>query len=207
MINLGKTSTGYNGQSSHVIDVPVAPQGKWGETVNWRLLEGKIPNDELVTAVFGLLIVESGVVLVTTTRGYLELLGGHREAGETIEQTLDRESYEEGGVKVIERIPFGYREVSNECEIVNKATGKPYPSIGFIPLFVGTGEADLSAPLPEDVVARTIVPFDQLKNLNAEMMPDFAILQIGLRHAVRLDSLNATQKKAISYHLVVGPTF
>ena len=106
MINLGKTSTGYNGQSSHVIDVPVVPQGKWGETVNWRLLEGKIPNDELVTAVFGLLIVESGVVLVTTTRGYLELLGGHREAGETIEQTLDRESYEEGGVKVIERIPI-----------------------------------------------------------------------------------------------------
>jgi 8-oxo-dGTP pyrophosphatase MutT (NUDIX family) len=202
MIGMSKKSTENNNSQLHpTVDDLSMPQGKWGQTANWKFIEGVTPNDELVTAVFGLSIVESGIVLVTTTRGYLELLGGHREDGETIEQTLDRESHEEGGVIVKERISFGYREVTNQSEIVNKATGKPYPRIGFIPLFVGAGQVDLGAPLPEDVVARTIVPFEELKNLNMETMPDLAILQIALRHAVKLNSLSTAQKQAIAGHL------
>ncbi len=172
-------------------------QGNWGTTVSWTFFEGSVPNTDLVTAVFGLSIVEQGVALVTTIRGYLEMLGGHRERGETVEQTLIRECYEEGGVVLAENLHFGYREVLNTSDIINKSTGKPYPRLGFVPFFVSVGTLDPEAPLPEDVIARTIIPFDELSSLNSDRMPDWAILRLGLKHALQLQTLAESHRKAI----------
>jgi 8-oxo-dGTP pyrophosphatase MutT (NUDIX family) len=172
-------------------------QGNWGATVSWTFFEGSAPQTELVTAVFGLSIVEKGVALVTTIRGYLEMLGGHLEIGESVEQTLIRESYEEGGVVVAENLQFGYREVLNTTEIINKSTGEPYPRLGFVPFFVNVGSLDPQAPLPEDVLARTIIPFDKLSAINSDTMPDWEILILGLKYALQLRTLDDTQREAI----------
>lgn len=176
-------------------------QGTWGETVSWTFFEGTVPHTDLATAVFGISIVEQGVALVTTIRGYLEMLGGHREVGETIEQTLLRESYEEGGVVLGENLHFGYREVLNTCDIINKSTGEPYPRLGFVPFFVSVGTLDKQAPLPEDVVARTVIPLDALASLNSDNMPDWPILRLGLKHALQLQTLSDAHRRAIQDYL------
>lgn len=174
-------------------------QGSWGSTVSWTFFEGHVPHTDLVTAVFGLSIVEQGAALVTTIRGYLEMLGGHRELGETVEQTLIRESYEEGGVVVAENLQFGYREVLNTVDIINKSTGEPYPRLGFVPFFVNVGTLVPQAPVPEDVLTRKVIPFDKLSALNDDNMPDWEIMRLGLKHALQLQTLDDSQREAIRH--------
>lgn len=76
--------------------------GIWGDKISWELYPANdlkdVPALELCTAVFCLAITEDEkILLMRAARGW-SILGGHIEEGESIPDTLMRESLEEGGL-------------------------------------------------------------------------------------------------------------
>ncbi len=126
------------------------------------------------------------------------MLGGHREHNESIESTLQREIREEGGVRLLKFQQFGYREVCNQIEVINKASGQPYPVIGYVSLFVGFGEIERDALLADDVVRREIVPINDLLHFDFSDMPDRRLFEIGLKHLVNLIGSASPEMQVLS---------
>jgi len=72
--------------------------GSWSDDIAWEFyIADETPPRELCTAVFCVAIHNDDTIVLTKTRRGWELLGGHLEGDETIEQGLFRESHEEGG--------------------------------------------------------------------------------------------------------------
>ncbi len=174
------------------------PRGIWSNGARWSFYEGPVPTEDLVTAVFCLTLTPNGIVFIKTERGYWEMLGGHREHNESIESTLQREIREEGGVRLLKFQQFGYREVCNQIEVINKASGQPYPVIGYVSFFVGFGEIERDALLADDVVRREIVPINDLLHFDLSDMPDRRLFEIGLKHLVNLIGSASPEMQVLS---------
>lgn len=88
-------------------------EGEWGDTPWEFYLSPKSPPRELCTAVACLAIQASSdsIVLTRNRRGW-EMLGGHIEEGESIEDAVIREAKEEGGFSPDSCTQFGYRKVT-----------------------------------------------------------------------------------------------
>jgi 8-oxo-dGTP pyrophosphatase MutT (NUDIX family) len=91
----------------------------------------------------GILKPDGDVVLSRTHRGW-DCLGGHIEDGETVEETMQREALEEGGLRVERFRLLGFRKVTNSKVIVAKQTGKPYPLVSYVPWFVAVSSLPLA---------------------------------------------------------------
>lgn len=87
-------------------------------------------------------ILNGKIVLSRTHRGW-DCLGGHIEDGESVEETMQREALEEGGLRVERFRLLGFRKVTNSKVIIAKQTGKPYPLISFMPWFVAVSSLPL----------------------------------------------------------------
>src|SRR5437868_12939512 len=75
-------------------------EGQWDNNISWEFyLSDGLPDSQLCSAVYCLAINETNpekIVLARNRRGW-EMLGGHLDPGETIEEALVREAIEEGG--------------------------------------------------------------------------------------------------------------
>lgn len=120
--------------------------GNWSDDVSWELyVATKMPPRELCTAVFCLAICNDNTIVLTKTGRGWELLGGHLEEGETLEQGLMRETHEEGGYTPEVYELFGYRKII-ASKPVPARNGKTYPyPVSYIPHFI----ARSSLPLDE----------------------------------------------------------
>lgn len=162
--------------------------GKWDDGVNWKFYQSKIiPERRLCTAVFCVLFskLENGIILTRTkNRGHWELLGGHIEENESIEQALYREAMEEGGVKKIDNLYlFGLREMNLSKIIKSKSTGLIYPLKSYIPHYIGFTNLSLSKPSGEDVLKSKLFKFDEIcEKLTKEKMPSIDILKQGMAY-------------------------
>jgi 8-oxo-dGTP pyrophosphatase MutT (NUDIX family) len=111
---------------------PVAV-GKWGDTVTWEIHQSdELPPTELCTAIACVALTGANldeVVLTRNKRGW-EVLAGHIENGETLEQALEREALEEGGFRIARSIPFGYRKITatKRAEPGTRQASYPYPT-------------------------------------------------------------------------------
>jgi 8-oxo-dGTP pyrophosphatase MutT (NUDIX family) len=78
--------------------------GTWNNEVTWEFFLGnEMPTEiELCTAVFCIVKNTNGDFYLTKSRRGWEIAGGHIEKGEKVEQALEREVYEELGVKIKE---------------------------------------------------------------------------------------------------------
>lgn len=116
--------------------------GQWDENQSWQLIQSdKLPDVTLCTAVYCLAVLPGTkqVVLTRNHRGW-EMLGGHIEPGETIEQALLRECLEEGGFTPEHYQLFGYRKITAKQLVAHNQKADsfyPFPH-GYIPHFIAT---------------------------------------------------------------------
>ncbi len=132
-----------------------SPRANGGDNVSWEFyLSNEMPDQELCTAVFCLAVLTKNperVVLARNKRGW-EMLGGHLEPGEDLEQAAHREALEEGGFYVSRLRPFGYRKVIACAPIVNDHHGGYYPPVGYIPHYIATTNRELVSPSGKEIL-------------------------------------------------------
>lgn len=103
----------------------------WGGHIvnlSWHPYKELVPND-IVTSVHGYCFYEGKIVLVHVEGRGFNIPGGHIEAGETPEETLHREAYEEAYVTG-ELIYIGAIRVDHSENEKFTENGK-YPRIGY----------------------------------------------------------------------------
>lgn len=155
--------------------------GTWDANTSWEFyLASNAPPAELCTAVFCLALHNDKVVLTRTRRGW-EMLGGHIEPSETLEQALFREAHEEGGYTPESYRLFGYRKITTQRPIV--ARGKEYPfPVSYIPHFIAASSLPLDATHGEEgeALERGVFAPSDLIHLN---MNEIMIVKAGLSFA------------------------
>jgi len=106
-------------------------EGAWDSNQSWALYQDtKMPDVKLCTAVYCLAILPDTkqVVLTRNNRGW-EMLGGHIEPGETIEEAMVRECIEEGGFTPETYALFGYRKITAKTPVPHNQKQKYLLSI------------------------------------------------------------------------------
>jgi 8-oxo-dGTP pyrophosphatase MutT (NUDIX family) len=82
-------------------------------TVRW-MPQSFVPPRELTTQVYGICFTEHRrIVLVTAGDGRWNLPGGHPEEGETLEEALEREVWEEACARVVRSQYIGCQQVED----------------------------------------------------------------------------------------------
>ena len=146
-------------------DNPVA-SGAWGDDYNWELYESSLtPSAEFVTAVACVALAGDGVVLTRNYRGW-EVLAGHIEPGESMEDALRRESYEEGGYEISTFRPIGYRKVTALKPPIpgSRESKYPYPT-SYIAYFLGKTESRIEEPLGSEIIESRTFTIDEINRL------------------------------------------
>lgn len=143
-------------------------EGQWGDNVSWEFyLSDEVPDQQLCTAVFCLAVVTKNperIVLARNQRGW-EMLGGHLEPGESLEQATRREALEEGGFYISRFRPFGYRKVIAQTPIVNDHHEGYYPQVGYIPHYIATTSQELISPSGEEILDARVFNTESLPEL------------------------------------------
>lgn len=156
-------------------------EGSWDTITSWEFfLDTTKPPTKLCTAVMCIAFTPDHmqVALTRNQRGW-DFVGGHIEKDEDLEDTLVRESEEEGGFLPIGHQLFGHHKLtSTEPVPHNQRDGfYPYPH-AFIPFFVATVEGPLAAPTGEEIFESRLVTLDELPDYLSEH-------KITLIHAAR----------------------
>ena len=158
-----------------------ATSGSWGRGSSWRFVDGVHElSDQLVSAVFSLALAEDALIFTRNQRARWELLGGHIEPGESIEQALCREALEEGGVNLDYWSRFGHIEVQNDGSAINPSTQAPYAPLGYVLFFVGISARPLMPPTGIEVTGVSRVPLAQLQQLAELQGANLEIIHRGL---------------------------
>lgn len=164
-------------------------EGRWGDHTTWEFrLADSVPNRKLCTAVGCVAItnLEANEVVLQLNKGRKqhELLCGHVDEGEEIEETLARESMEEGGFFVAKQQIFGYRKITNAPEA--KPQRQAYPPVAYMPYMYAFTDRPLQEPTGDDVVRRDVFSVSEMEKLVAKRTMDevdFAIIREGLAAA------------------------
>ena len=140
--------------------------GRWS-SASWGLvISDLIPDQDKVTAVFGIPLHPDGLVMTKNHRGW-ELPGGHRESGETLKETLAREILEEAGIVEFKESenPIGYLEITDDAPKINKATGVEYPNPSYIIFYAVWTDKPLADHEGGETIDCGIFPFDKLPEM------------------------------------------
>ena len=151
--------------------------GNWGENVAWELYEtDTLPQKELCTAVMCVAIsVDGKIVLTRTPRGW-GMLGGHIEEGESPEDTLHREAYEEGGFIIDQCKLFAIRKITAKTRAPHPQPGKEYPfPTSYMTYYWATTKQPLVPPTGDEVLESARFGIDEVVALD---IPDQTEIEI-----------------------------
>lgn len=154
-------------------------EGRWNDNVRWEFYRSAyLPPRNLCAAVFVLAVVRGTpikIVLTKTSRGW-EMLGGHVDEGESIEDALVREAQEEGGFLPNQYKLFGYRKIIPQQPVPNRSGGYyPFP-VSYIPHYVATTTLPITSPTGQEVEESALFTIAELQQTN---MPSKDIAMIG----------------------------
>jgi 8-oxo-dGTP pyrophosphatase MutT (NUDIX family) len=106
------------------------------------------------------------IVLTRSARGW-GMLGGHIEAGETLEDTLRREALEEGGFTIDTYRLFAVRKIISRRPIPHQQEGRTYPHpVGYLPYYWATTKHDLMPPTGEEIIESSSFTIQEIPSLN-----------------------------------------
>ena len=86
--------------------------------------EAPVPDDLEVRQVYGVLFTADGKIMLRVDDGFHGLIGGSPEPGETREETLHREVFEEVNCKISNLHYLGYQTVHGD--------GEPYAQLRYV---------------------------------------------------------------------------
>jgi len=141
-------------------------EGKWNDITSWEFfLDTTESPFALCTAVacVGFTPDLQHVVLTRSHRGW-EIVGGHIENGESIVDTLVRESREEGGFTPADYQLFGHRKLtSSQPAPHNQQPGQFYPHPhAYVPYFVAIVDDSLAPTTGEEIFESRAFRLDEL---------------------------------------------
>ena len=150
--------------------------GTWNHGIRWEIFAGScIPTNGPIVAVSVIPFFENKIVLTKNHRGW-DLIGGHCEVGETPEETLARETFEEAGAKLDSYHIVAYTRITNEVERVNKTTNLPYPLVSYSPFYSATCNEKPIGPSVDSECSE--VGFFTLDDVEVQTAACFKTLQI-----------------------------
>lgn len=114
--------------------------------------EAPIPKNLPITQVYGVLFTDDGRIMLRVDNGFHGLVGGTPESGETYEETLHREVYEEVNCQISDLHYLGYQTVEGD--------GKPYAQLRYIAKLtkIGKNRPDLDGG---KMCERILVPAEE----------------------------------------------
>lgn len=145
--------------------------GSWNENVSWEFyLSENMPPAELCPAACCIAKYKDKIVLTRNHRGW-EILGGHLEKGETVEEAFRREALEEGGFTVDRYKLFGYRKITTKKKVKNDRNFEyPFP-ISYNPHFIAISESEPCECSAEECFERGLFTIDQIEKLSIISYP------------------------------------
>jgi NADH pyrophosphatase NudC (nudix superfamily) len=155
--------------------------GLWtgdSESVRWELYHSAtIPEPSKCTAAFCVAITQGDrIVLEREERGW-GTIGGHIEAGESIEQALVRECLEEGGFIVEDPILFGYKKIIATKPVSHPTPGMAYPfPISYVAYYYAANNKELSTPTEQEVLEVKTFTIDEINRLD---ISDNSVIRLG----------------------------
>jgi 8-oxo-dGTP pyrophosphatase MutT (NUDIX family) len=168
-------------------------KGQWGDEISWEfVISSKMPSRELCTAIICIALVDNGdkVVLAKNERGW-ELLGGHIEEGESIEEALHREAEEEGGFIIDSFELFGHRKIQSTKMIKHdQIEGQYYPyPVSYVPHFIAHASAELTSALGSDIFESRTFNVGEAPLLGSSAAKEVLDLAVG-HHLANNESTN-----------------
>ncbi len=114
--------------------------------------EEPIPKDMPITQVYGVLFTDDGRIMLRVDKGFHGLIGGTPEPGETHEETLHREVYEEVNCEISDLHYLGYQTVIGD--------GEPYAQLRYVAKLtkIGKNRPDLDGG---KMCERILVPAEE----------------------------------------------
>ena len=118
--------------------------------------EAPVPDDMEVRQVYGVLFTDDGRIMLRVDEGFHGLVGGTPEPGETREETLSREVFEEVNCKISNPHYLGYQIVVGD--------GEPYAQLRYIAKIeeIGENRPDLDSG---KLCERQLVPMEKAGNV------------------------------------------
>lgn len=154
--------------------------GSWNKNQSWALYRSdEMPDIALCTAVYCLAILPNTqqIVLARNNRGW-EMLGGHLEANETVQEALARECMEEGGFTPEHHQLFGYRKITAKQPVPhNQKAGEFYPfPHGYMLHLIATSSLPLQKLSGAEIIESRAFSLEELEALRMEQWPILKVM-------------------------------
>jgi 8-oxo-dGTP pyrophosphatase MutT (NUDIX family) len=145
--------------------------GSWWDNISWKFkLTWFIPNINLCTAVFWLIIINKKILL-TRTKRWRELPGWHINNDESIKDTLKREILEETWYTIHSAFLWGIREIYMKEPMYddNWILRYPFPH-SYIPHFVWFANLQLKQELANDALDSELFDINDLPPMKSDIL-------------------------------------
>jgi len=145
--------------------------GFFNENISWEFHISKdMSSRNLCSAVFCIAMYQNKIVLTKNHRSW-ELLGGHIEKGETIEEALHGEAMEEGGFKIDRFELIGHRKFTAK-ENIKGERGILYPfPISYNPHYIAVSESEFGECCAEECFERKAFTINEIEKLSLQGLP------------------------------------
>jgi len=151
--------------------------GSWNDNISWEFyISETLPPRDLCPAACCIAMYKDKFVLTRNHRGW-EILGGHLEKGETIEDAFKREALEEGGFTAHRYKLFGYRKIMTKKKTKNDRNIEyPFP-ISYNPHYIAISESEPCECSAEECFERGLFTIEEIEKLS---IASFALIKASL---------------------------